>query len=64
MKAAHVLYKKKHKQTNASYPAMNISYIPPDVRRSRSRERALNRDASQAGAHVLGPPPSRVEISN
>ena len=28
MKAAHVLYKKKHTQTNASYPAMDISCIP------------------------------------
>ena len=31
--------------------------------RSRSRGRALYRDASRA-AHVLGPPPSRAEISN
>ena len=27
MKAAHVLYMKKHTQTYASYPAMDISYM-------------------------------------
>ena len=60
MKAAHnVLYAKKHTQTNASYPAMDISCMPSRVWcRFRSRGRALYRDASWA-AYVLGPPPSR-----
>ena len=48
MKAAHtVLYMKKHTQTYASYPAMDISCM--NVVRSRSRGRALYRDASRAG---------------
>ena len=58
IKAAHnVLYIKKHTQTYASYPAMDISCI---TSRSvvRSRGHALYRDASRA-AYVLGPPPSR-----
>ena len=46
MKAAHtVLYMKKHTQTYASYPAI----------RSRSRGRALYRDASRAGRLRTGP---------
>ena len=59
MKAAHnVLYTKKHIQTYASYLAMDISCIQGAWCRSRSRARALYRDASRA-AYVLGPPPSR-----
>ena len=60
MKAAHnVLYMKKHTQTNASYPAMDISCMPSRGGcRSRSRGRVLYRDASRA-AYVLGLPPSR-----
>ena len=62
MKVAHnVLYMKKHTQTNASYPVMDISCMPLRAGcRSRSRRRALYRDASRA-AYVLGPhpPPSR-----
>ena len=46
--AAHtVLYMNKHTQTYASYPAMYI--------RSRSRGRALYRDASRAGRLRTGP---------
>ena len=50
----------KHTQTNASYLAMDISCMPSRAGcRSRSRGRALYRDASRAAAHVLGPPPLR-----
>ena len=61
MKVAHnVLYMKKHTQTNAPYPAMDISCMPSRGGGciSRSRGHALYRDASWA-AYVLGPPPSR-----
>ena len=60
MKAAHnVLYMKKHTKTHASYPAMDIICMTSrSVCRSRSRGRALYRDASRA-AYVLGPPRSR-----
>ena len=55
MKAAHtVLYMKKHTQTYASYPAMDISCMSV-VRRPRSRGRALYRDASRAGRLRTGP---------
>ena len=51
IKAAHtVLYMKKHTQTYASYPAMDITWC-----RSRSRGRALYRDASRAGRVRTGP---------
>ena len=45
---------------NASYPAMDIRAVCLQGAecRSRSRGRALYRDASRA-VHVLGPPPSR-----
>ena len=52
---------KKHKQTNASYPVIDISCMPSSAGcRSRSRGRVLYRDALRA-AYVLGPcpPPSR-----
>ena len=54
MKAAHnVLYMKKHTQTYASYPAMDISCISGC--RSRSKGCALYRDASQASRLRTGP---------
>ena len=57
--ATHVLYMKKHTQTNASYPAMDISVCLQGTGcRSRSRRRAVYRDVSRA-AYVLRPPPSR-----
>ena len=61
MKGAHnVLYKKKHTQTNASYPAMTLAVCLQGAEcRSRSRGRALYRDASRA-ENVQGPPPSRA----
>ena len=47
MKAAHtVLYMKKHAQTYASYPAMDISCMNIEMHRGPA-------------AYVLGPPPSR-----
>ena len=47
-KAVHVLYTKKHTQRNASYPAMDISCMLQGARcKSRSRGRALYRDASR-----------------
>ena len=52
---------KKHTQTNGLYPVMDISCIPSKAGcRSRSRGRALYREALQA-AYVLGPrpPPAR-----
>ena len=52
--------RKKQTQTNVSYPVMDISCMPSRAGcRSRSRGRALYRDASQA-AYVLGQrrPPS------
>ena len=52
---------REHTQTNASYPAMEISCMPSRGgvgSRSRSRGRALYRDASQA-AKVLCPPSTR-----
>ena len=52
--ANNVLYMKKHTQTNASYPAMDISCMVEC--RSRSREHALCTDASRA-AYLLGSPP-------
>ena len=61
MKAArNVLYMKKHTQTYASYPVMDISCMTSRsmVYRSRSRRRALYRDELWA-AYVLGPPPLR-----
>ena len=59
MKAAHVLYTKKHTQTNASYPAMDSAVCLQGAGCiSRSRGRALYRDASRA-AYVLSSLPSR-----
>ena len=62
MKAAHnVLYKKKHTQMNASYPAMDISCMP-------SRALGVNLEVEgvhyiemhrRPASHVLGPPPSQ-----
>ena len=50
MKAAHtVLYMKKHTETYAPYTAMDISCMSVQWCRSRSRGRALYRDASWAG---------------
>ena len=47
MKDAHnVLYMKKHTQTYASYPAMDISCMTSRTRRGPA-------------AYVLGPPPAR-----
>ena len=62
-RAAHnILYKKKHTPTNTSYPAMDISCMSSLNQgagcRSRSRGRALYRNASRA-SYVLGPPPSK-----
>ena len=60
MKAGHtVLYMKKHTQTYASYPAMDIScmnvvYIDLEVEGVRYIE--MHRGPA---AYVLGPPPSR-----
>ena len=60
MKAAHtVLYMKKHTQTYASYPAMDIScmsvvYVYLEVEGMRYIE--MHRGTA---AYVLGPPPSR-----
>ena len=57
MKAAHnVLYTKKHIQMYASWKSAVLHQGA--WCRSRSRGRALYRDASRA-AYVLGPPPSR-----
>ena len=63
MKAAdNVLYKKKHTQTNASYPAMGISCIYSfkglgvDLDVEGVRYIDMHRGTV---AHVLGPPPSR-----
>ena len=63
MKAAHnVLYKKKHTQTNASYPAMDISCmyafkgLGVDLEVEGVHYIEMHR---RSAAHVLGPPPSR-----
>ena len=53
MKAAHTVLYMKHTQTHASYPAMDISCM--SVVKSRSRRRALYRDASRAGRLCTGP---------
>ena len=50
---------KKHTQTNASYPVMDIAvFLQVAGCRSRSRGCALYRGALRA-AYLLGPPPSR-----
>ena len=60
MKAAHtVLYMKKHTQTYASYPAMDISYMSVvcvDLEVEGVRYIEMHRGPA---AYVLGPPPSR-----
>ena len=59
MKAAHVLYTKKHTQTNDSYPAMDSAVCLQGAGcRSRSRGCALYRDAMRA-AYMLDSLPSR-----
>ena len=56
MKAAHtVLYMKKHTQTYASYPAMDIS-CGVDLEVEGVRYIQMHRGPA---AYVLGPPPSR-----
>ena len=62
MKVAHnVLYMKKHTQTYASYPAMDISCMTSrsvvvDLEVEGMRYIELHR---RPAAYVLGPPPSR-----
>ena len=60
MKAAHtVLYMKKHTQTYASYPAMDISCTYErgvDLEVEGMRYIEMHRGPA---AYVLGPPPSR-----
>ena len=62
MKAAHnVLYKKKHTQTNASYPAMGhqlyaFKGLGVDLEVEGVRYIEIHRGPA---AHVLDPPPSR-----
>ena len=67
MKASHnVLYTKKHIQTYVSYPAMDISCITSKERGVELELEGVRynyRDASRT-AYILGPPPSRGEISN
>ena len=63
MKAAHnVLYMKKHTQTYASYPAMDISCMHDFKERGADLEvegvRYIEMHHGPA-AYVLGPPPSR-----
>ena len=59
MKAAHtVLYMKKHTQTYASYPAMDISCMSVvyDLEVEGVRYIEMHRGPA---AYILGPPPSR-----
>ena len=64
MKIAHnVLYKKKHIQTNASNPAMDLGYqlytfkgLGVDLEVEGVRYIEMHRGPA---AHLLGPPPSR-----
>ena len=61
MKAAHtVLYMKKHTQTYASYPAMDIScmsvVLPCSLEVEGVRYIEIHRGPA---AYALGPPPSR-----
>ena len=59
MKVAHtVLYMKKHTQTYASYPAMDISCIECGVDLKVEGVRYIEMHRGPA-AYVLGPPPSR-----
>ena len=59
MKAAHtVLYMKKHTQTYAYYPAMDISCMSLGVDLEVEGVRYIEMHRGPA-AYVLGPPPSR-----